>query len=208
MLWLAAGMAAAGALSSIAGSNAQNAAIAAQNATIEANIRSNTLEANYMVAEATRQQQEVVDQATSNLVELRIQQMEAEGAVQAASADSGVSGNSMNTSTRSAMGQFGRSAASIMDNVDRELMALHSQKEATIKNVNQRNKGMASGYSSGVSTAHKILGAISGAAGGYAAGTSLANSFDGIFGSGSSGFGLKGMGNSKNALNKIWKIQK
>ncbi|WP_146131818.1 virion core protein, T7 gp14 family [Chromobacterium amazonense] len=195
MLWLAAGMAAASALSSIAGGNAQNAAVAAQNAAIQENIRSNTLEANYMVAEATRQQQEVVDQATSNLVELRIQQMEAEGAVQAASGETGVSGNSINTSTRSAMSQYGRSAASIMDNVDRELMALHSQKEATVKNVNQRNKAMAMGYSSGVSKGQQFLGAVASGVQGYAAGASLANSFDGLL-------------NNKSSLGKKLKIPK
>lgn len=176
--WAAGGMAAVGALGGIFGGMAENDAVAAQNAIIAANIKQNTLEANYMVAEATRQQQEVMDQAANELITLQIQQMDAEGAVDAAAAETGVEGKSMNSVKRSVMADYGRSASSIMENVDRELMALHSQKESVVKMANQRSSNMALGYKKGRSTAETLLKGVTGGIQGYTSAVDLLNSMD------------------------------
>ncbi|MGR2681472.1 virion core protein, T7 gp14 family [Chromobacterium haemolyticum] len=175
--WMAGGMAAVGALESLMGGRSQNAAIDAENAAIEANIKANTLEANFAVAEATRQQQALNDAAVNDIMELRIQQMEMEGQVQAAAGETGVEGRSQDTAVRGVSGKFGRTVTSMMENFENEVSALNSQKEAIIREANSRNSNMSMMRKRKQSGAANFLNALGGGMkgfnSGYAFGTNL-----------------------------------
>lgn len=180
-MWMMAGMAAMGAVQAMAGNSQQKAQARAQNAAIEANMKSNVMSANYQMAELERQQQVASDAATEELIQQRIIAMENEGQVAAAAGETGVSGNSMNTAVRSVQARYGRSAASIMDNTQREIMGLQSQQETIARDVNSANKIAAMGGVAKPSGASQLLSVANGALQGASMGAAMGSQMDAYF---------------------------
>ncbi|OQS44859.1 virion core protein, T7 gp14 family [Chromobacterium haemolyticum] len=167
-----------GGLSGIMGSNAEAKAREAHNKQVEANIKNNIIEANYATAEAVRQQTMLQDSAIDELMNQRIQQMEASGSVQAAAGETGVSGNSVSTVARAIDAQYGRTAASIMTNVENEFMALETQKEAIVRQANAKSKSIAAtGMPAGTSGFADMLNILGGVAKGAAEGYGIYNTY-------------------------------
>lgn len=170
-------MAALGALNAIAGNSQAKADAKARNTAIEANMKANVMNANYTMAEMTRQQQVASDAATEQLIQQRIVAMENEGAVAAAASETGVEGNSMETAGRSVSARYARSAASIMANVDREIMGLQSQMETVARDTNAQNKMAAMGAVAKPSGAQQLLNVGAGALQGASMGMEMDSTF-------------------------------
>ncbi|PTU68624.1 virion core protein, T7 gp14 family [Chromobacterium haemolyticum] len=176
--WGALAGAAIGGLSGIMGSNADAKAREAHNKQVEANIKNNIIEANYATAEAVRQQTMLQDAAIDELMNQRIQQMEASGSVQAAAGETGVSGNSVGTVARAVDAQYGRTAASVITNVENEFMALETQKETIVRQANAKSKSIAAtGMPAGSSGFADMLNILGGVAKGAAEGYGIYNTY-------------------------------